>query len=141
MEVLFAPDWRQGVPYQRLLADALIATGVHVDFLSHYKRVFPLTRLMRQQHADLLHLHWPEAYYPPKRDHWDFFRRARFIPDLALATRQTPFVFTAHNLAEHNLRHTFAHANYAAAYRRARLIFAHSSAAAGELVRTYGLSE
>jgi len=81
MNVLFAPDWRQGVPYQSLLADALVAVGVHVDFLSDYKRVFPLTRLLQQHPADLLHLHWPEAYYPRKRDWWDGFRRARFVPD------------------------------------------------------------
>jgi beta-1,4-mannosyltransferase len=140
MNVLFAPDWRQGVPYQRLLAEALVAAGVRVGFLSHYKRVLPLTRLLRQRPTDLLHLHWPEAYYPQKRDRWDLFRRARFIADLALATRRTPFVFTAHNLAEHNHRHAFAHANYAAAYRRARIVFAHSSSARTELVRTYGLS-
>lgn len=141
MDVLFAPDWRQGVPYQRLLAEALVANGVHVDFLSHYKRALPLTRLLRQQRADLLHLHWPEAYYPRKNDRWDYLRRARFIVDLTLATRGVPLVFTAHNLAEHNFRGAFAHANYAAAYRRARLVFAHSAVAAAELVRTYGLSE
>ncbi len=140
MDVLFAPDWRQGVPYQRLLAEALAAIGVRVSFVSHYKRVLPLTRLLRRQPADLLHLHWPEAYYPRKRDMWDGFRRARFIADLALATRRLPFVFTAHNLAEHNIRDAFAHANYAAAYRRARLVFAHSAAAAAELGRIYGLS-
>lgn len=141
MEILFAPDWRQGVPYQRLLAESLVEKGARVSFLSDYKRFLPLTRLMGQQPADLLHLHWPEAYYQRKHDRWDFFRRARFVSDLSLATRRTPFVFTAHNLTEHNYGGSFAHANYAAAYRRARLVFAHSAAAAGELVRTYGLPE
>jgi len=141
MNVLFAPDWRQGVPYQSLLAEALTAAGVRVDFLSDYKRVLPLTRLLKQHPADLLHLHWPEAYYPRKRDWWDGFRRARFVPDLTLATRHTPFVLTAHNLMEHNERPIFAHTNYAAAYRQARLVFAHSAVAAGELIRIYGISE
>src|SRR5687768_1360785 len=111
MDVLFAPDWRQGVPYQRLLADALVAHGVRVAFLSQYKRVLPLSRLLRERSADLLHLHWPEAYYPQKRDRWDWFRRARFVADLMLATRRMPCVLTAHNLAEHNLQHPFARAN------------------------------
>lgn len=141
MNVLFAPDWRQGVPYQSLLAEALVAAGVHVDFLSDYKRVFPLTRLLKEHPADLLHLHWPEAYYSRKRDWWDGFRRARFVPDLTLATRHTPFVLTAHNLMEHNERPIFAHTNYAAAYRQARLVFAHSAVAAAELTRVYGISE
>lgn len=61
MDVVFAPDWRQGAPYQRLLAEVLGAIGLHVGFLSSYRRVLPLTRLLRQQPADLLHLHWPEV--------------------------------------------------------------------------------
>jgi hypothetical protein len=130
MKVLFAPDWRNGVPYQRLLADALAAHDVSVTFLSHYKRLLPLTRLVRQHRAELLHLHWPEAYYPALGDRWDFWRRARFRADLTLAARHTPFVLTAHNLQEHNYGHRpFARANYAAAYRRAR----------ERLVATYGL--
>jgi len=142
MEVLFAPDWRSGVPYQRLLAEALAAHGVHVSFLSNYKRVLPLTRLMQSVHANLLHLHWPEAYYPRKYDRWDTLRRARFVTDLTLATRRIPFVVTAHNLCEHNLQDLpFARANYAAAYTRARLIFAHSTAARKRLVETYGVEE
>jgi len=142
MQVLFAPDWRSGVPYQHLLAEALAHYGAHVSFLSHYKRVLPLARLIRTTHADLLHLHWPEAYYPRKNDPWDKFRRARFATDLALATRRIPLVLTAHNLCEHNLQdQPFARANYAAAYTRARLVFAHSAVARTRLVETYGVDE
>jgi glycosyltransferase involved in cell wall biosynthesis len=139
MKVLFAPDWRD-CPYQRLLAEALGPHGVEVTFLNHYKRLLPLTRLVREHRADLLHLHWPEAYYPRLRDGRDFFRRARFRADLALASRHLPLVLTAHNLQEHNAgKLPFARANYAAAYRRARLIFAHSAAARDALVESYGL--
>jgi len=142
MNVLFAPDWRAGVPYQRLLAEALEAHGAHVSFLSNYKRVLPLTRLLRSNPTDLLHLHWPEAYYARMEDHWDKFRRARFVFDLTMATRRTPFVLTAHNLCEHNLQHLpFARINYASAYRRADLVFAHSAVARDRLVETYGVQE
>ena len=140
-EVVFAPDWRGGVPYQRLLAEALAAQGVGVRFLSGYRRVLPLTRLLAAQRCDLLHLHWPEAYYPRMNDRWDWFRRARFTTDLALAARRSPYVLTAHNLHEHNLQHlAFAHANYAAAYRRARVVFAHSEAARQRLGEVYGVA-
>jgi glycosyltransferase involved in cell wall biosynthesis len=142
MDVLFAPDWRNGVPYQRLLAEALERFDIKVGFLSHYKRVLPLARLLRQSRADLLHLHWPEAYYPRLRDTWDKFRRARFVFDLTLATHRVPLVVTAHNLCEHNLEHLpFARANYSAAYHRARLVFAHSTTARTRLVETYGVDE
>lgn len=142
MNVLFAPDWRNGVPYQRLLAQALEKHGVRVSFLSHYKRVLPLTRLLKITPTDLFHLHWPEAYYPRLRDRWDKFRRARFSVDLILATRNKPFVLTAHNLCEHNLQDLpFARMNYATAYRRANLIFAHSAPARAKLARTYDVDE
>ncbi len=141
LQVVFAPDWRGGVPYQRLLAEALAAHDVNVRFLSGYKRVLPLTRLLAAQRCDLLHLHWPEAYYPKLGDAHDWFRRARFTTDLFLAARRTPYVLTAHNLHEHNLQHLpFAHTNYAAAYRRARLVFAHSEAARQRLGEVYGLA-
>jgi len=139
--VVFAPDWRGGVPYQRLLAEALRAQNVTVSFLTGYKRVLPLARLLAGQRCDLLHLHWPEAYYPQLGDRCDWFRRARFTLDLALAARRTPYVLTAHNLHEHNLQHLpFAHANYAAAYRGARVVFAHSEAAKQRLIEVYRLS-
>ena len=142
MEVLFAPDWRRGVPYQRLLAEALQAREVHVTFLQGYKRLLPLTRLLYPFAGRLLHLHWPEAYYPRLHDSWDLFRRARFVPDLILSSRRNPFVLTAHNLCEHNLQGLpFARANYAAACARARLIFAHSPIAGARLVEAYAVDE
>src|ERR1700744_4822075 len=102
----------------------------------------PLARLLRETRTDLLHLHWPEAYYPRLRDRWDLFRRARFVLDLKLATRWTPLVLTAHNLCEHNFQDLpFARTNYSAAYHRARLIFAHSQAAKARLVETYEVAE
>src|SRR4051794_33311542 len=63
MNILFAPDWRAGVPYQTLLADALVRRGAKVQFLQGYKRVLPLSRLLKDWRCDILHLHWPEAYY------------------------------------------------------------------------------
>src|SRR4051794_17231135 len=106
MNVLFAPDWRDGVAYQRLLAEALEAHGVRVSFLRDYRRGLPLARLVRDRAreapVDLLHLHWPEAYYPHKGDGLDWFRCARYPLDLALARWGRGLVVTAHNLHAHN---------------------------------------
>jgi glycosyltransferase involved in cell wall biosynthesis len=144
MKVLFAPDWREGVPYQRLLAEALAEQGVEVEFLRTYRRILPLARLIAERRragrVDFFHLHWPEAYYPPLRDGRDWFRCARFPLDLALATRQVPLAVTAHNLIAHNRAdEPFAFRNARAALRRARVVFAHSPAAKTSLVSTYGL--
>ena len=144
MKVLFAPDWRAGVPYQRLLAEALAPHGVEVEFLRNYRRILPLTRLIadrkREGRVDLLHLHWPEAYYPPLKDGRDWFRCFRFPLDLALATRRCPLAITAHNLIAHNrATEPFAFRNARSALRRARVVFAHSEPAKATLVSTYGL--
>lgn len=140
MEVIFAPDWREGVPYQRLLADALARHGVRVSFLQDYKRMFPLRRLMHGRSCDLLHLHWPEAYYPAKGDGWDWFRRARFAFDLAGAVKRCALAVTAHNLHAHNRANApFEFRNSRAALRMARVVFAHSEVAKQRLIETFGL--
>lgn len=139
MKVLFAPDWREGSPYQRLLADALATEGVEVEYPHGTHRLLPLYRLACTQRTDLFHLHWPEAYWQwgPK---WYFgSRRWRYPLDVTLASLQQPFVYTAHNLWPHNEPHTLRmRALVAATLARADLIFAHSDAAKAELVREFG---
>jgi glycosyltransferase involved in cell wall biosynthesis len=138
-EVIFAPDWRKGVPYQRLLAENLENQGVHVSFLSDYKRVFPLSRMMRERSCDVLHLHWPEAYFTSAAG-VDWFRRARFRLDLAQATRRCALVVTAHNLQPHDRRgDTFIFGNSRAAFRRAAAVIAHSHEAREQLITCCGL--
>lgn len=140
LRALFAPDWRDGVAYQRLLADALDAQGVTVSFLKDYKRVLPLSRLCRKKRFDLLHLHWPEAYYPDKRDGLDWFRNIRFSLDLTLAARGHPLVVTAHNLHAHNRgNELLALHNYGTAFRHAGVVIAHSDATRLLLTEKFGV--
>jgi len=141
MKVLFAPDWRKGVPYQTLLAEALTALGVEVEFLAHYKRLLPLSRLVENRTFDVLHLHWPEAYYPQRHDGFDWFRQARFTIDLARAVRGHPLVFTAHNLGPHNRAAEFhGEQNMHAVFTTARGIIAHSAAARDCILKTHGVA-
>lgn len=140
MKVVFAPDWRSGVPYQSLLADALSELGVEVEFLTGYKRGLPLCRLVNERAFDLLHLHWPEAYYPRRHDGFDWFRQARFTTDLSLATRHHPLVFTAHNLRPHNRGgECYSARNVRAPFRHARAVIAHSAAARECILATHHL--
>src|SRR2546423_7459777 len=142
MKVLFAPDWRNGVPYQQLLADALVRRGVEVDFLNGYRRVFPLSRLLKNQQPDIFHLHWPEAYYPRMSDGFDWLRQLRFPLDLALATRHVPLVLTTHNLHTHNRpNEALETRNTRAALQRAAAIIAHSEAAKLKITREFEIPE
>jgi glycosyltransferase involved in cell wall biosynthesis len=145
MNVLFAPDWRDGVPYQRLLAEALEEHGVRVSFLRDYKRGLPLARLVheraRQEPVDVLHLHWPEAYYPSKGDGLDWFRCARYPLDLLLARCCRALVVTAHNLHAHNRPHEpFARRNTKASLAQAQRVIAHTESAKAAIVGSFGVA-
>ncbi len=134
MKILFAPDYRPGNPYQTHLADALNRTGdCTVRFAQGYRRVLPLTRLCRDEHPDLLHLHWPEAYCPTFGP-LAFLRPWRLPIDMAMATHAIPYVLTAHNLwPHHQPRSAGLQFALGRTYRGARSIIAHSLIAA-ELV-------
>lgn len=140
MKVLFAPDWRQGVPYQRLLAEALANCDVHVEFPQGTRRVLPLYRMVRDQHCDVLHLHWPEAYWTERGGRLDPFRPLRHPVDLQLARLHQPIVYTAHNLWPHNVHHTPPiRTAVQATLRLADRIFVHSQGALEELGRTFAV--
>ena len=123
-----------------LLAEALVRRGVNVNFVKGYKRVLPLSRLLRGQECDILHLHWPEAYYPHKGDAFDLFRAARFPYDLDWATQRIVLVTTAHNFHIHDRAHELlVERNVRHANRKSKLIFAHSDSAKRKLVQAFGL--
>jgi glycosyltransferase involved in cell wall biosynthesis len=138
LEVLFAPDWRAGNPYQELLAKALRRHAVNVSFIEGYKRIFPLRRLLATQRCDVLHLHWPEAYYPRVNDGFDWFRYARFPLDLAGATSRCVLATTAHNFSLHSRR--FLKSNIRHANAEADVVFAHSFIAKQRLIESLALA-
>lgn len=141
MRVLFAPDYTRGNPYQKLLASALEALGMEVRLLSCYKRLLPLTRGSREYKTTLLHLHWPEAYFQSLSKGKSLLRSLRYPLDLAMATRKTPLVLTAHNLLPHYRQWPRLEAACVSnTLRLARLLVAHSEGAATQLVETFSVA-
>ncbi len=140
MRVLMAPDFREGNPYQRLLSEALAVRGVEAEFPVGYHRVMPLVRSLRGHKANVLHLHWAEAYYREARDGLDWLRAARFPWDLDLACRRMPLVATAHNLYPHNRQRVGVIRRAAGCvYRRARRVIVHGVKIPGVLVNEFGV--
>lgn len=138
MNIVFAPDFTTHNPYQALLAGALRDQGSEISFLSDYRRGLPLTRGCSPC-ADLIHLHWPEAYFRSSAGRLANWRRALRYPfDLQLLTARVPLVLTAHNLLPHH-RSTRARHNMACTYRRARRVIAHSGAAADAVSREFSV--
>ena len=138
MKVFFAPDYREGVPYQALLAEALAEHGVEVTFPQGHRRVLPLWRGIKGWEGDLLHIHWPEKFFEVRRDGLDFVRKMRYPLDLHLTQRRLPIVLTAHDLHPHNRFGEILTSNFQRTYDTAKAIIVHSEKA-GELLReTYG---
>jgi len=138
-KIIFAPDWREGNPYQSLLAHALEEQGAEVGFLSDYSRGFPLARGLSRCGDALLHLHWPEAYF---RDHaflpHQWFSEWRYPLDRWMACRKRPLVATAHNLLPHTAAGRYSNRrNMCVTYRQAQRVVAHSKGAAEALQKTY----
>jgi glycosyltransferase involved in cell wall biosynthesis len=117
-----------------------VRRGAKVRFLQGYKRVLPLSRLLKDQDCDILHLHWPEAYYPRRGNALDWFRTARFPFDLDRATQNAVLVTTAHNLYAHNRgADGLVGRNVRYANRKSRIVFAHSAGAKQKLAGAFGL--
>jgi beta-1,4-mannosyltransferase len=139
MKVVFAPDWRKGVPYQRLLAEHLTAYGVEVVFMQDYRRAFPLYRGLRNSGTDIVHIHWPEAYWPVRGNLIDYCRLWRYPIDLHLAHCRHAIAYTLHNLWPHNSSPNKPGIKTAvrATLKTANVIFAHSQSAADEAVSLF----
>jgi glycosyltransferase involved in cell wall biosynthesis len=142
LRVLFAPDYRKGIQYQHLLAEALSQHGVNVEFLSDYRRVLPLARGSTAAAPDIVHLHWPEAYFGRRGDLWDRLRVLRYPFDYWLIARRTPIVVTAHNLLPHNRGdETGVFRNIRITMQNAAAVFAHAEPARKMIAETFAVPD
>ena len=88
LKVLHAPDYRRANKYQNLLAKVLKDHDVESTFPEGYHRILPITRMVRKHCPDILHLHWPEAYYTGPSIGKTLLRQLRFRTDLLSATQR-----------------------------------------------------
>jgi len=138
--VLQMPDWREGNPYQELLAEALRTQAVEAFFAPGRRRGLPLTRAMRELRPDLLHLHWPEAFLGRTGTVGDRLRLRRLPFDFRGARQIAPRVVTAHNLVPHD-RQTdpLSVKVYRRILREAERVIAHSERSRGVLETEIGI--
>ena len=139
--ILFAPDYRAGVRYQTLLAEALTGLGFEILFQSDYYRGLPLYRGVKNLSPALVHLHWPEKDFGRRGMLWTWIRVKRYPFDLRLATSVRPMVLTAHNLLPHNRRKEFGvFQNIRTTARRAKAVFVHSETAREQMCATFDVA-
>lgn len=135
LRALVVPDWRDGNPYLTSLGGALGQQNVTVAFQSHTRRILPLWRLTRDQPSDLLHLHWPEAFWLASGRLHRLAQQWRLPIDLGLVARSRALVYTAHNLFPHDEAPSFLiRRTVAWLLAHADAVIAHSTAAGAALV-------
>lgn len=103
MRAFHFPDYRGDNPYQQLLAEALGALGVEVQFPYAHRRGLPLSRAISSgADNDILHLHWLNAYLIGQSLPVKIFYALRLLFDIWLVRlRGVRFVWTVHNLVSH----------------------------------------
>jgi glycosyltransferase involved in cell wall biosynthesis len=136
LTVAFAPDWREGNPYQSLLARALQQEQVDVVYSDPRRGKFSLFETARRPEINLIHLHWPEAFFNPTGAAWRrMLRKLRYLADLRRAAAAVPLVLTAHNLYPHDRWDCFGMRSLIReTYAKASVVIAHSPVA-GESIR------
>jgi glycosyltransferase involved in cell wall biosynthesis len=140
LTVAFAPDYRDGIPYQALLAGALEDLGVKIDFFSpKYDRFLPLSRDCYTNRPDILHLHWPEHYFKHGNAFQRNISRIGYSLDLKIVHATRKLVVTAHNLTAHGSS-TVVDPLVARTFGIAGLVFAHSEQAKIEIERRCRIS-
>ncbi|MBD1825725.1 glycosyltransferase family 4 protein [Cyanobacteria bacterium FACHB-DQ100] len=107
LNVLMLPDYREGNPYQQLLADAIEQNDCKVNFYGNYRRVLPIFRAIQDQahRPDLLHLHWLEKYLRGDNLVLRSAYAAKLIVDLLLVRATgTRLVWSIHDQIEHDTK-------------------------------------
>lgn len=105
IRVLMMPDYREGNPYQQLLAEAIAKTGIGVLFPYGYRRGLPIFRALREQvpAVQVLHLHWLEPYLRGKNPLSQIIYGLKFLIDIYLTRLSgVRLVWTIHNQIEHD---------------------------------------
>ncbi|MEM1003124.1 MAG: glycosyltransferase, partial [Bacteroidota bacterium] len=102
--VLMMPDYRAINPYQDLLADAVRSSGIKVDFVQGYRRIFPIFRALKLKNNcyQVLHLHWISPYLKGQYLLVRLFYSFKFILDILLVRWSgIKIVWTIHNQVSH----------------------------------------
>ncbi|MDJ0751834.1 MAG: glycosyltransferase, partial [Woeseiaceae bacterium] len=108
--VLFLPDWREGNPYQSLLAAAVRKCGYRVDF-DELRSIPFVLQVLRRSHpkAKVIHIHWIDDLIASLLWSTTPLKRAvrlwlLGLDILMLRFRGIRVVWTVHNLVSHESR-------------------------------------
>ena len=135
------PQSENGNPHMRLLTEALREEGIQVDYLRRRRMPF-VSNFSRNRRPEIIHLQWQHGYFLGRNLADAVLRTTAFFAQiLTLKTLGVSFVWTVHNLVNHEKR--LARWELGACRLLARIVdrlVVHCPAAMDEVVRTYGVS-
>lgn len=102
MKVVFIPDYRNGNPYQKLLANSLSKEGVEVIFVSTFSLLGLFKSLKNNWKPNALHIHWPHKYMMSNSRTFSIIKSIIFIKGLLiLKFFRVKIIWTVHNIISH----------------------------------------
>lgn len=104
MKVMFIPDFTDGNPYQRRLAEGISTDGTDVTFASGY----PLStlRTVAETRPDVVHFHWIAPFLVSESRLVSYAKSTVFLlATLTAKLMRIDVVWTVHNVLDHERRH------------------------------------
>jgi len=142
MKVIFIPDYREGNPYQKALANSLSKEDVDVKFSSAFN-LFSVLRFVKNYKPDILHIHWSHPFLLASSRRWTILKSASFIGELLiLKLFGIKIVWTIHNIVNHEAKFTSLELFFNRLVARlCNKIIVHSTSAKNEVINRYGVRE
>lgn len=139
MKVLFIPDYRQGNPYQKALAESLSKERVEVSFGATSSLFSVLRSVKSDWRPDILHIHWIHPFLLANSKGKAIVKSICFIAELViLRILGIKFVWTVHNIVNHEKRFSSLELFFTKlASRFFNRIIVHSKFAKNEVKKVY----
>lgn len=145
-QIVFAPDWQKGNPYQSRLAQALGRIGVEISFMDIPDGWFPIQKMISSGRVvDAIHFHWINQMVDPIVWCDSYLKRVAkqiiLAADILLARlRGIKIYWTIHNVVSHECKNTereISARKIIAKY--ATHLFFHSNGALDFIKKCYGV--
>lgn len=143
MKVLFIPDYRQGNPYQKALADSLSKKGVEVCFGVTSYLFSVLKSIKNSWKPDILHLHWIHPFLLASSKGKTIVKSICFIAELiTLRILGIKVVWTVHNIVNHEKKFSSLELFFTKfAIRFFNIVIVHSQFAKNEVKKVYNITD
>jgi len=137
MKVLFIPDYSEGNPYQKTLADSLTKEGAYIYFSS----TFSLLSILNQK-PDILHIHWHHPFLISRSREKTVFKSAIFTGKLLLLKLfGMKIVWTVHNIVSHERKFSSLELFFSKILiKLCNKLIVHCPSAKEEVMKVYGVS-